>query len=60
MLLDHLGAMGAENALSAAAACLSEATDGLLAAPETRTRDLGGGLGIKAFGEAVAEVIRDG
>jgi len=60
MLLEHLGAGGGGNTLSAAAACLAEATDGLLAAPETRTRDLAGTLGTRAFGDAVAEIIRAG
>lgn len=60
MLLDHLGAKAERNDLAEAATCLMQATDSLLASPDTRTRDLGGSLGTKAFGTAVAERILAG
>ncbi|MEE8248236.1 MAG: isocitrate/isopropylmalate family dehydrogenase [Alphaproteobacteria bacterium] len=59
MLLDHLGAERQDNALSEAGATLIGAIDGLLARPETRTADLGGGLGTGAFGAAVARRIAE-
>ncbi|HUF87889.1 MAG TPA: isocitrate/isopropylmalate family dehydrogenase [Thermohalobaculum sp.] len=52
MLLRHLGHAGAADAIEAA-------TDAALAAPETRTPDLGGALGTAAFAEHVAGSIRE-
>ncbi len=43
-----------EKALSHAAAAIEGAIDALLSSPETRTPDLGGPLGTRAFGEALA------
>ena len=52
MLLRHLGERQAADRISAAlAACL--------AAPETRTTDLGGVLGARAFTEAVAAALQE-
>lgn len=55
MLLEHLGARTGRNDLAAAADCLMRETNAMLAAPETRTSDLGGNLGTTAFGGALAE-----
>jgi isocitrate/isopropylmalate dehydrogenase len=54
MLLDHLGMRHDRSELVDAARCLKESVDGLLAEPATRTPDLGGRLGTRAFGRAVA------
>lgn len=50
MLLQHLGADGAADRISAA-------VDALLARPECRTPDLGGPLGTAAFGTALVQRI---
>ncbi|MHA1109204.1 MAG: isocitrate/isopropylmalate dehydrogenase family protein, partial [Alphaproteobacteria bacterium] len=55
MLLEHLGAKTGRNDMAAAANCLMQTTNAMLAAPETRTADLGGKLGTRAFGGALAE-----
>ena len=60
MLLEHLGAERQENALVEAAACLVATVDAMLTEPPTRTPDLGGELGTRAFGEAVAAGIENG
>ena len=60
MLLAHLGSRRDDGNLGAAASCLAEVTDSLLALPATRTPDLGGALGTRAFGAAVAERISAG
>jgi isocitrate/isopropylmalate dehydrogenase len=57
MLLAWLGDRRKDNKLHAAAAAIEAALDRALAAPEGRTRDLGGPLGTKAFGERVAAQI---
>ena len=57
MLLGWLGDRRKDNKLHAAAAAMEAALDRALAAPEGRTRDLGGPLGTKAFGERVAAQI---
>lgn len=57
MLLDWYGRRRAAPAFQAAARDMEAAIDRLLAKPETRTADLGGPLGTKAFGEAVAQVV---
>jgi 3-isopropylmalate dehydrogenase len=36
---------------------MDKAVDAALADPETRTADLGGAMGTRAFGNAVAEAI---
>jgi len=40
-----------------AAAAFTRAVDGRLGSAETRTRDLGGKLGTKAFGDAVTRAV---
>jgi isocitrate/isopropylmalate dehydrogenase len=57
LLLEHLGAKRHDNALLEASQVLVQAVDGLIAKPATRTADLGGGLGTRAFGQAVAARI---
>jgi isocitrate/isopropylmalate dehydrogenase len=60
MLLAWLGDRRKDNELHAAAAAIESALDRTLAAPDGRTRDLGGKLGTKAFGERVAALIGAG
>jgi isocitrate/isopropylmalate dehydrogenase len=57
MLLDWMGRRNGENVLVEAGATLARSVDEALAAPETRTPDLGGKLGTRAFGDAVANRI---
>jgi 3-isopropylmalate dehydrogenase len=57
MLLLHLGARAGGSACADAGAHLRSAIDRLLAQPHTRTVDLGGPLGTRAFGAAVAAAL---
>ncbi|MGB0630340.1 MAG: isocitrate/isopropylmalate dehydrogenase family protein [Alphaproteobacteria bacterium] len=57
MLLDWKGRRTGENVLVEAAAATERAVDTLLSAPETRTPDLDGALGTRAFGDALARKI---
>ena len=57
MLLEHLGAKTSDNGLAVAAQCLVSGTDAVLADDSTRTRDLGGAGGTKAFGDALIDRI---
>ena len=57
MLLDWMGEHHKVSALTEAAQAMEKAVDKVLENPETRTADLGGPLGCKAFGEAVAASI---
>ena len=57
MLLAWLGDRRKDNKLHAAAAAIEAALDRTIAEPQTRTRDLGGPLGTKAFGERVAAAL---
>ena len=59
MLLEHLGAKTSDTGLAVAAQCLVSGTDAVLADDSTRTRDLGGTGGTKAFGDALIERIRE-
>ena len=59
MLLDWKGRRTGENVLVEAAAATERAVDDLLAASETRTPDLVGALGTRAFGDALAARIGD-
>ena len=59
MLLDWIGRRTGENVLVDAAAAVEGAIDALLSSPETRTPDLGGPLGTRAFGDALAARIRE-
>jgi len=54
MLLEWLGKRHRSDALSRAARSIDAAVDAALWNPATRTSDLGGTLGTRAFGEAVA------
>jgi 3-isopropylmalate dehydrogenase len=59
MLFEHLGSFRhADNWLKAADAFV-RAVDCCLEKPQTRTRDLGGKLGTKAFGSAVARAVAE-
>jgi len=58
MLLQWLGDQQQAPALSRAAEALEQAVDRVLENPATRTRDLGGTMGCKAFGQAVGAAIR--
>ena len=55
MLLDWLGNRRKDAKLTQAAAAIERALDAAIADPATRTADLGGTRGTKAFGEAVAK-----
>ena len=57
MLLDWMGEHHKVSALTEAAQVMEKAVDKVLENPETRTADLGGPLGCKAFGETVAASI---
>lgn len=57
MLLDWIGRRSGDNALVEAAAATERAVDDLLADTATHTRDLGGPLGTRAFGDALAARI---
>ena len=57
MLLAWLGDRRKDNHLHAAAAAIESALDRAIADPKGRTRDLGGPLGTKAFGERVAAML---
>ena len=58
MLLAWLGERRQDEPLSRAAAAIEAALDRAIADPQWRTRDLGGPLGTKAFGERVAALAR--
>jgi isocitrate dehydrogenase (NAD+) len=57
MLLAWLGDRRMDNRLHAAAAAIESALDRAIADPQGRTRDIGGPLGTKAFGERVAAML---
>ena len=57
LLLDWLGRRHGSAAFSRAAATIEPAVDALLADPSTRTVDLGGALGTRAFAEALCGEI---
>jgi len=59
MLLAWLGDRRKDNRLHAAAAAIESALDRTLADPQGRTRDIGGPLGTKAFGERVAAMLEE-
>jgi 3-isopropylmalate dehydrogenase len=54
MLLDWLAARHRRAELARAAQAIEAAVDALLQSPDTRTADLGGSLGTRAFARAVA------
>ena len=57
MLLQWMGEHHAKPALWQAGATMEQAVDRVLENPATRTPDLGGTLGCKAFGQRVAEAL---
>ena len=57
MLLQWLGERRSEDRFVRAAATIEDALDRAVASPQWRTRDLGGPLGTKAFGERVAALV---
>jgi isocitrate/isopropylmalate dehydrogenase len=59
MLLAWLGERRRADRLTRAANAIEAALDQAIAAPEWRTRDLGGPLGTKAFGERVAALVKE-
>jgi 3-isopropylmalate dehydrogenase len=60
MLLAWLGERHKDEALNRAAAGIEAALDRVIASPDGRTADMGGRLGTKAFGERVAEAVKQG
>jgi len=59
MLLAWLGERRGDARLATAADLIERALDATIAKPEWRTADLGGPLGTKAFGERVAQAVRE-
>ncbi|MFK0271950.1 isocitrate/isopropylmalate dehydrogenase family protein [Pseudomonas asiatica] len=57
MLLQWMGEQHAKPALGEAGKAMEQAVDAVLEDPAKRTADLGGKLGCRAFGDAVAAVI---
>src|SRR4051812_6441476 len=57
MLLTWLGGRRDDARLTQAGAAIERALDEVIAVPEWRTRDLGGPLGTRAFGEKVAAAL---
>jgi 3-isopropylmalate dehydrogenase len=57
MLIRWIGDHRKIDAFQAAGAAMQAAVDKVLEAPATRTRDLGGEMGCKAFGSAVARAL---
>lgn len=57
MLLQWLGGHHQRPALSEAGHAMETSVDRVLEDPATRTRDIGGGMGCRAFGRKVAETI---
>ncbi|MEO3431310.1 isocitrate/isopropylmalate family dehydrogenase [Pelagibius sp. CAU 1746] len=60
MLLDWIAARRGLAAYGAAARAIDGAVDAALASPETRTPDLGGALGTRAFAERIAAAVAAG
>lgn len=59
MLLAWLGERRAEARLTRTAAAIEAALDRVIATPALRTRDMGGMLGTREFGDAVAAAVRE-
>jgi 3-isopropylmalate dehydrogenase len=59
MLLAWLGERRGDQSFVKAADIIERALDTAITKPETRTRDLGGSLGTRAFGERVASVVTE-
>lgn len=60
MLIQWMGEYHKSDSLWKAGTAMEAAVDRVLADPDSRTADLGGSLGCKAFGERVAEAVRAG
>ena len=60
MLLAWLGERRGGDRLTRAAAAIEDALDRTIAAPQSRTADLGGPLGTQAFGARVAALVEEG
>jgi isocitrate/isopropylmalate dehydrogenase len=60
MLLAWLGERRGDDRFARAAAAIEQALDRAIAAPQSRTRDLGGELGTAAFGARVAALVEEG
>lgn len=60
MLIKWMGEYHKSDSLWKAGTAMETAVDRVLADPESRTADLGGSLGCRAFGERVAETVRAG
>lgn len=58
MLLEWLGKQNKSENFAKAGKALQDATEATLANPETRTRDIGGVIGTKAFSEAVINHLK--
>ena len=58
-MLDWIAAKEQDNKLKEAGHRLGAALDAQLSKPATRTRDLGGPLGCKAFGAALVKRLED-
>ncbi len=58
MLLHWIGERRGEAAFGRGAVIIQDALETTISAPETRTRDLGGALGTRAFADAVITAIR--
>ncbi len=59
MMLDWRARRDGDGALAEAASLIERSVDAVLADPATRTRDIGGSLGTKAFADAVVTAIRE-
>jgi 3-isopropylmalate dehydrogenase len=59
MMLSWLGEHRKLPALEAAGQAIEAAVDRVLADPASRTRDLGGTIGTREFGERVANALAD-
>lgn len=59
MLLAWVAGRGGDNQLANAAAHLEKAVDKVISTPETQTKDIGGPLGTRAFGDAIITAIEE-
>ena len=59
MLLDWLGEKTNRNSLKEAAQLINTSIDEMLLVPDTRTVDLAGSIGTKAFGERIVKIINE-
>ena len=59
MLLDWLGEKTNRDSLKEAAQLINTSIDEMLLVPDTRTVDLAGSIGTKAFGERIVKTIKE-